>query len=124
MITDEDRAAPGIDMHCVSDRIDELVNGRRRLTVTLEGEYDDEATKDNVLEQLKHDVRMYSGDFRGAVIEAMRASYARLQQELATTQRELRQERDLREQAETALEGQNSLLADFGKALKTPATTP
>lgn len=124
MIDDEDRAAPGIDMHCVSYRIDELVNRKRRLTVALEGEYDDESLKDGVLAQLKNDVRMYSGDFRGAVIGAMRASCARLEQELVATQRELRRERDLREQAETTLEGQNSLLANFGKALKTPATTP
>lgn len=99
MITDEDRAAPGIDMHCVSDKVDELVGGRRRLTVILQGEYADEDVKDGVLSQLKQDVRMYAGEFHGAVLAAMRETSDRLREELVTCQRELRQERDLRAQA-------------------------
>ena len=123
MITDEDRSAPGIDMHCVSDKVDELVDGQRRLTVVLQGEYSDEAVKDGVLAQLQQDIRMYAGEFSSTVITAMKTANDRMKQELEVTQRELRQERDRREQLEAELEGHASLLSSFGQSLKTPATT-
>ena len=117
MITEEDRAAPGIDMHCVSDKVDEPVDGRRRLTVTLQGEYDDEDLKEAVLAQLKQDVRMYAGEFADAVVSAMKASYDRVHQELMAMTRAFHQERDLRIQEAAELESYRSTLSNFGKAL-------
>ena|ERR1700677_1646316 len=119
MITAEDMAAPGINMSLVSEKIDELVGGNRRLTVVLQGEYSDEALKDAVLAQLTQEIRLYAGEFTSAVIAAMRGTSERMQQELTATRRQLAQEQDLRAQAELRLEGYESTLAKFSQALQT-----
>jgi hypothetical protein len=94
----EDRSAPGIDMHCIGVKVSELANGNRHLAVTLQGEYSDEALKEAVVARLNKDIRFYAGDFEQAVIAAMRASIQRLEQELRQAQRELAQEKDLHNQ--------------------------
>ena len=77
MIMDEDRSAPGIDMHCIGVKVSELANGNRHLAVTLQGEYSDEALKEAVVARLNKDIRFYAGDFEQAVIAVMRASRSR-----------------------------------------------
>ena len=89
MITEEDRAVPGIDMRCTSNKVDELVGGSRRLTVTLQGEYTDELLKDGVLERLKQNTRFYAGEFTGAVIAAYCRSQQRDRDELGQTKQQL-----------------------------------
>ena len=106
-------------MRLVSEKVDELVGGKRRLTVVLQGEYEDESLKDAVLAQLTTEVRLYAGEFTSAVIAAMRGANERLQQELAATRRQLAQEEDLRAQAELRVEGYESTMAKFGQALRT-----
>lgn len=98
MIMNEDRSAPGIDMHCIGVKVSELANGNRYLAVTLQGEYSDEALKEAVVARLNKDIRFYAGDFEQAVIAAMRTSIQRLEQELRQAQRELAQEKDLHSQ--------------------------
>jgi hypothetical protein len=98
MIMNEDRSAPGIDMHCIGVKVSELANGNRHLTITLQGEYNDEALKEAVVTRLNQDIRFYAGDFEQAVIAAMRSSVLRLGQELQQLQRELAQEKDLHNQ--------------------------
>jgi hypothetical protein len=119
MITAEDMAAPGINMSLVSEKVDELVGGKRRLTVVLQGEYVDESLKDAVLVQLTQEIRLYAGEFSSAVIAAMRGANERVQVELTATKRQLAQEQDLRAQAELRLEGYEHTLAEFGQALRT-----
>ena len=120
MITEEDRAVPGIDMRCTSNKVDELVGGSRRLTVTLQGEYTDELLKDGVLERLKQNTRFYAGEFTGAVIAAYCRSQQRDRDELGQTKQQLAREHDLRVQAEQKVEAFEQLMASLNGSRPQP----